>query len=103
MSAAARVTVRLPAQLRELAQLPAEVVVAVEGPLTQRSVLDALERSHPALQGTVRDRVTARRRAFVRFFVQECDLSDSEPDQPLPAVVAGGKEPFVIIGAMAGG
>lgn len=97
------VRVRLPAQLRELAQLPAEVMVEVDGPVTQRSVLDALERAHPVLEGTVRDRVTAARRPFVRFFVGESDLSNSPVDELLPAPVNAGEEPFVIVGAMAGG
>ncbi|HUB70056.1 MAG TPA: MoaD/ThiS family protein [Acidimicrobiales bacterium] len=102
-AAAAHVRVRLPAQLRVLAGAPAEVTVPVEGLVTQRAVLDALERSHPVLRGTVRDRATAVRRAFIRFFVEETDLSDAAPDDPLPPAVAEGAEPFVIVGAMAGG
>ncbi len=97
------VRVRLPAQLRELARLPTEVVVEVVGLVTQRSVLDALEQTCPVLQGTLRDRNTAKRRAFIRFFVHESDLSNAAPDDPLPAAVAAGREPFVVVGAMAGG
>jgi len=97
------VRVRLPAQLRELARLPPEIVVDVEGTVSQRSVLDAVEHLHPALQGTLRDRVTAKRRAFIRFFVEESDLSNAAPDDPLPEVVATGREPLVVVAAMAGG
>lgn len=97
------VRVRLPAQLRELASVPAEVVVRVPPPLTQRSVLDALELCHPALKGTIRDRVSGKRRAFVRFFVEEADLSNASPDELLPEAVGEGAEPFVVVGAMAGG
>jgi hypothetical protein len=80
-----------------------EVCVDVDGPVTQRSVLDALEASYPVLQGTIRDRVTQQRRPFVRFFAVEEDLSHEPPDAPLPDVVAAGTEPFFIVGAMAGG
>ncbi|HTW09523.1 MAG TPA: MoaD/ThiS family protein [Acidimicrobiales bacterium] len=97
------VRVRLPAPLRELAQVAREITVEVPGDVTQRSVLDALERSHPALAGTTRDRASARRRAFIRFYVGEEDLSNASPDEPLPPGVAAGREPFVVIGAMAGG
>ena len=97
------VRVRLPAHLRTLAQVSGEVSVDAGEPLTQRSVIDALERHHPALRGTVRDPATGRRRPFVRFFVGEDDLSHDEPDTPLPATVAAGTEAFVVIGAMAGG
>lgn len=93
----------MPAQLREFAKLPAEVAVAVEGRVTQRSVLDALEREHPVLGGTIRDRTTERRRPFVRFYVGESDLSNAPPDEVLPADVGDGREPFVVVGAMAGG
>jgi len=99
----AGVSVRLPAQLRVLAGVPGEVNVVVAGPVTQRSVLDALEELHPSLKGTVRDRFSGKRRAFIRFFVQESDLSDAGPDELLPAAVAEGREAFVIVGAMAGG
>lgn len=97
------VRVRLPVQLRDLAKLPLEVAVQVDGAVTQRSVLDALERAYPLLVGTVRDRASALRRPFVRFFAGELDLSNAPPDDPLPTPVASGKEPFVIVGAMAGG
>jgi molybdopterin converting factor small subunit len=100
---AATVRVRLPVHLRTLAGAPAEVSLEVCGPLTQRCVLDALEARYPALGGTVRDRATGRRRAFIRFFAVESDLSHEGPDDPLPGAVAEGREPFVIIGAMAGG
>ena len=99
----AQVRVRLPTQLRLLAGVEAEVTVPVDGPVTQRAVLDSLEQRHPALRGTVRDRSTATRRAFIRFFVEESDLSDAAPDEPLPPAVATGEEPFVVVGAMAGG
>jgi molybdopterin synthase sulfur carrier subunit len=98
-----RVRVRLPAPLRELASLPAEVVVEVEDTVTQRSVLDALESSYPVLRGALRDRVTGRRRPFVRFFAGGADLSNDPPEEPLPAEVAGGKEPLIVLGAIAGG
>ena len=99
----AGVRVRLPAQLRVLAAVPGEVALKVAGPVTQRSILDALEELHPVLRGTVRDRVSGQRRAFIRFFVQESDLSNASPDDLLPPDVALGREPFVIVGAMAGG
>ena len=98
-----QVRVRLPAQLRELAKLRGEVVVEVAGTVTQNAVLDALEQLHPTLKGTVRDRGTGCRRAFIRFFVGETDLSNTSPDDPLPVAVAAGNEPFVVVGAMAGG
>jgi molybdopterin synthase sulfur carrier subunit len=104
MSAATTVVrVKLPAHLRKLAQVNGEVALEVSGPVTQRSVLDALEARHPVLRGTVRDHTTLRRRAFVRFFACEEDLSHDEPDTPLPAAVAAGREPFLVVGAMAGG
>ncbi len=93
----------LPAHLRSLAKTGGEVTVQVEGPATQRSVLDALETSYPMLRGTIRDHVTQERRAFVRFFACEQDLSHESPDAPLPDAVATGAEPFLIVGAIAGG
>ena len=92
----------LPAQLRALAGAEREVSVEVTSP-TQRGVLDALEARYPTLAGTIRDRVTGRRRPLVRFYALEEDYSDEEPDAPLPEEVASGKEPFLIIGAMSGG
>ena len=97
------IRVVLPAHLRTLASVAGEVELAVEGPATQRSVLDALEARYPVLCGTVRDHHTGRRRAFVRFFACELDLSHEQPDAPLPDAVAIGAEPFLIVGAMAGG
>lgn len=93
----------LPRNLQILAGVGRVVEVEVDGPVTQRSVLDALEAEHPALLGTVRDQVTKKRRAMIRFFACEEDLSDEAPDAPLPSEVASGKEPFLIIGAIAGG
>ncbi len=97
------IRVVLPAHLRTLAGVGGEVALAVDGPVSQRSVLDALEARYPTLRGTIRDRETKKRRAFVRFFACEEDLSHEPPDAPLPEPVASGKEPFLIIGAMAGG
>jgi molybdopterin converting factor small subunit len=97
------IRVALPAHLRTLARVDGEVKLAVEGPITQRSVLDALEDSYPMLRGTIRDQVTLRRRAFVRFFACEQDLSHEPPDAPLPDAVIAGAEPFMVVGAMAGG
>ena len=98
------VRVTLPAHLRTIAKVAsAEVAVDVEGPVTQRSVLDALEERYPKLRGTIRDQSTFKRRAFVRFFACETDLSHESPDDPLPQEVAVGKEPFMVVGAMAGG
>jgi hypothetical protein len=93
----------LPAHLRALAQVDGEVVLDVEGQVTQRSVLDALEARYPVLCGTIRDHVTEQRRSFVRFFACEEDLSHELPDAPLPEAVAAGVEPFWIVGAIAGG
>jgi sulfur-carrier protein len=93
----------LPTHLRTLAGVDGEVKLDVEGPVTQRSVLDALEARYPMLRGTIRDHVTQRRRAFVRFFACAQDLSHASPDAPLPAAVATGTEPLLIVGAMAGG
>ena len=97
------IRVVLPAHLRTLARLDGEVELAVDGEVTQCSVLDALEDRYPMLRGTVRDHATGQRRAFVRFFVCAEDLSHQPPDAPLPAAVADGAEPFLIVGAMAGG
>jgi hypothetical protein len=97
------IRVVLPAHLRALAHVDGEVKLHVEGPVTQRSVLDALEAGYPALRGTIRDHVTQRRRAFVRFFACEEDLSHEPADAPLPDAVARGAEPFLVVGAMAGG
>jgi len=89
--------------LRTLARVHGEVTLTVDGPVTQRSVLDALEARYPVLRGTIRDQVTLQRRPFVRFFACERDLSHELPDSPLPDAVATGAEPFQIVGAMAGG
>ena len=97
------VRVALPAHLRTLARVGGEVKVDVEGPVTTSSVLDALEAMYPMLRGTIRDQVTRRRRPFLRFFACEEDLSHDSPDAPLPGAVASGAEPFLVIGAMAGG
>jgi len=97
------VRVRLPYHLRILARLDSEVVVQVSGPVTQRSVLDSLEERHPVLQGTIRDHTSGRRRAYLRFFACEEDLSHEPPDDELPGRVASGAEPFMVVGAMAGG
>jgi len=93
----------LPHHLRTLAQVGSEVQLDVEGPVTQRSVLDALEARYPMLRGTIRDHVTQQRRPFLRFFACEEDLSHEPPDARLPDAVASGKEPFIVIGAIAGG
>src|ERR1700741_3544988 len=93
----------LPYPPRTLAQVGAEVTLAVEGPVTQRSVLDALEARYPMLCGTIRDHVTQRRRPLLRFFACTEDLSDESPDAPLPTAVASGKEPYFVVGAIAGG
>lgn len=97
------IRVVLPAHLRTLARVDGEVKLDVAGPVTQRSVLDALEAGYPMLRGTMRDQVTHRRRAFVRFFACEEDLSHEPPDALLPDAVASGTEPFLVVGAMAGG
>ncbi len=97
------IRVILPYHLRTLAQVGAEVQIDVTGPVTQRSVLDALEASYPMLRGTIRDHVTNNRRAFVRVFACEQDLSHESPDVPLPETVVNGVEPLLIVGAMAGG
>ena len=97
------IRVVLPAHLRTLANVNGEVTLAVDGTVTQRSILDALETTYPVLRGTIRDHVTLRRRPFVRFFACEQDLSHERPDAPLPDAVATGAEAFLVIGAMAGG
>ena len=97
------IRVELPAHLRTLARVDGEVTLEVRGPVTQRAVLDALEASYPMLTGTIRDHGTQRRRAFVRFYACEQDLSHEPPDALLPDAVASGDEPFMIVGALAGG
>ena len=97
------IRVMLPAHLRMLARLTGEVELQLDGPVTQRAVLDALEAMYPMLRGTIRDHVTQQRRPFVRFFACEDDLSHESPDAPLPDAVARGAEPFMIVGAIAGG
>lgn len=97
------IRVVLPQHLRTLARVSGEVKIEVNGPATQRSVLDALENSYPVLRGTIRDHVTLERRPFLRFFVCAEDWSHEAPDAPLPKEVASGAEPFLIIGAIAGG
>ena len=97
------IRVVLPAHLRALARVDGEVELQVTGKVTQQSVLDALEASFPMLRGTIRDQDSGRRRAFVRFFACEQDLSHEQPDVPLPDRVATGAEPYLIVGAMAGG
>ncbi len=97
------IRVVLPPHLRTLAHTDREVRLDVDEPVTQRTVLDALERRYPVLRGTIRDHETRERRAFVRFFACEDDLSHESPDAPLPPAVVAGTEPFFVIGAMAGG
>jgi len=97
------IRVVLPAHLRTLARVDREVKLDLEGPATQRAVLDALEAAYPMLRGTIRDQATQQRRAFLRFFACEEDLSNESPDTPLPAAVANGAEPLLVVGAMAGG
>ena len=97
------VRVILPAHLRTLAHIDGEVALDIESEITQRSVLDALEARYPMLRGTIRDHVTQKRRPFLRFFACEQDLSHESPDAPLPAAVAVGSEPFLVVGAIAGG
>jgi sulfur-carrier protein len=97
------IRVVLPYHLRTLAQAGAEVHLEVDGPVTQRSVLDALEARYPMLRGTIRDQATQERRAFIRFFACEEDLSHEPPDAPLPDAVATGEERFIVVGAIAGG
>lgn len=97
------IRVVLPPHLRTLAKVSGDVQLEVKGAVTQRSVLDALEARYPMLRGTIRDHETQQRRAFLRFFACEEDLSHESPDAPLPEAVASGKEPFVVLGAIAGG
>jgi len=97
------IRVELPPHLQNLAHIGGEVEVQVEGQATQRSLIDAIEAAYPVLRGTIRDYVSQRRRPFVRFFACEQDLSHEPPDAPLPEAVARGEEPFLIVGAMAGG
>jgi molybdopterin synthase sulfur carrier subunit len=97
------IRVKLPTHLRTLARVNGEVLLQVEGPVTQRAVLDALESQYPMLRGTIRDHATQQRRSLVRFFACQQDLSHESPDAPLPDAVAEGKEPYLIVGAMAGG
>lgn len=97
------IRVVLPYHLRNLAKIDGEAVLDIEGQVTQRAVLDALEARYPMLRGTIRDHATARRRDFIRFFAFEQDLSNESPDAPLPEAVASGDEPFLVVGALAGG
>ena len=97
------IRVELPAHLRTLAHVDGEAQLEIEGPVTQRSVLDALEARYPMLRGTIRDHVTQKRRPFLRLFAGEEDLSHEPPDAPLPDAVAEGKEPLIILGTIAGG
>jgi sulfur-carrier protein len=97
------IRVELPGHLRTLARVDGEVLLSLDGAVTQRALLDALEARYPVLLGTIRDRVSGRRRPFVRFFACEKDLSHELPDTPLPQAVAAGTEPFLVVGAMAGG
>ncbi|KAA0227523.1 MoaD/ThiS family protein [bacterium] len=97
------IRVILPYHLRTLAQVGSEVQLDIVGPVTQRSVLDTLEARYPMLRGTIRDHVTLQRRPFLRYFACEEDLSLESPDAPLPEAVASGKEPFIVLGSIAGG
>jgi hypothetical protein len=97
------IRIELPFHLRTLAKIAGEVQLEVAGAATQRSVLDALERSYPMLCGTIRDHETGRRRAFVRFYACQEDLSNEPPDASLPEAVTRGEEPFLVIGALSGG
>jgi sulfur-carrier protein len=97
------IRVTLPFHLRTLAGVPGEVILDLDGPVTQRAILDALEARYPMLRGTIRDHVTHQRRAFLRFFVCNEDASLDSPDKELPATIASGAEPFMIVGAIAGG
>jgi hypothetical protein len=97
------IRVKIPTHLRTLARVRSEVELHIEGPITQRSILDALEAQYPMLRGTIRDHVTQQRRPFIRFFACGQDLSHDPPDDPLPDEIVQGKEPFLVVGAMAGG
>jgi sulfur-carrier protein len=97
------IRVTLPAHLRKLAQVDGEVSLEIAGQITQRSILDALEARYPMLRGTIREHVSGKRRAFVRFFACGEDLSHESPDTPLPEAIAAGAQPFMIVGAIAGG
>ena len=97
------IRVQLPAPLRQLASVDGELALDVHGPVTQRSVIDAVEAKYPMLRGTIRDQMTLRRRSLVRFFACEEDLSHAELDAVLPEAVASGREPFLVVGAIAGG
>ena len=97
------IRVTLPYHLKTLARVDGEVTLAVDGPVTRRAILDALEARYPVLRGTVRDHVTQRRRPLVRFFACEEDVTHASPDEPLPQAIATGAEPFLIVGAIAGG
>jgi hypothetical protein len=97
------IRVKLPTHLRNLAHVTGEIQLQVEEPVTQRAILDALEAQYPMLRGTIRDHGTLKRRSLVRFFACEEDLTHESPDAPLPSAVAEGREPFLIVGAMAGG
>jgi hypothetical protein len=97
------IRVQLPAHLQTLARVPSEVAIDVKGQPTMRSVIDALEASYPVLRGTIRDHTTLKRRPYLRFFACEQDLSHDPPDTPLPDAVVAGVEPFLVVGAMAGG
>ncbi len=97
------IRVVLPQHLRTLAHVGMEVQVSIEGPITQRSILDAIEAEYPMLEGTIRDHVTKQRRPFLRFFACGEDLSHESPDAPVPDAVSAGTEPFLVIGAIAGG
>ena len=100
---AATIRVELPQHLRTLAHVGHEVPIEVEGPVTQRSILDAVEAKYPMLRGAIRDHVTLKRRDFLRFFACQEDWTHESPDAPLPEAVVSGKEPFIVLGAIAGG
>ena len=97
------VRVIIPYHLKSLAQISGEVELGIDGPVTLRSVLDALEARYPMLRGTIRDQVTQQRRPFIRFYACEQDFSNDSPDTEMPSAVASGKEPFLVVGAIAGG
>lgn len=97
------IRVQLPTHLRTLAKVEGEVRVEVDGPVTRNAILDALEARYPMLKGTIRDQRTGQRRAFLRFFACAADLSHDPPDTPLPEAIASGSEPFMVVGAVAGG